>query len=276
MLHATAAATLMSVLPFQADGEGGGFHTPTLEDFFPPAILFQGTIFEFNRISMVRVIATVVLCGLFLLAARNIRLVPGRGQGVAEMALDFVRVNIAEEVLGRQHGRRWTPLLTIIFFGVLAMNITGVIPGLNIAGSSVVGFPLTVAVVAYIAFIVAGIRQKGVGHYFTGELFPSGVPRPLYVLLTPIEFVSTFVMRPVTLTIRLLANMLSGHFLLVMTFSATNYLFLEASAAMKPFGLVTFAGAFAFYALELFVVALQAYIFALLTAVYISLSVEGH
>lgn len=275
-MHAVAAATMMSVLPLSEEGGGGGFHGPSLEDFFPPAILFEGTLFEFNRISLVRVIATLVLCGLFLLAARNVRLVPGRGQGVAEMALNFVRVNISEETLGEVHGRRWTPLLTILFFAVFAMNITGIIPGLNIAGSSVVGFPILVAVVAWIAFIVAGVSQKGAIHYVKGELFPPGVPWPLYFLLVPIEFFSTFILRPITLTIRLLANMLSGHFLLVLTFSATNYLFLEATAALKPAGLVTLAGAFAFYGLELFVASLQAYIFALLTAVYISLAVEGH
>ncbi len=271
-----AAALSRAVLPAASEDGGGGFHGPTIEDFFPPAIFGAGTIFEFNRISLVRVIATIALVTLFLLATRNVRLVPGRGQGIAEMALDFVRVNISEEVLGKERGKAWVPLLTIIFFGVFAMNITGVIPGLNIAGSSVVGFPLTVAIVSWVAFIVAGIRAHGGWHFFRDQIFPPGVPWPLYFILAPIELVSTFLLRPLTLTIRLLANMMSGHFLLVLCFAATNALFLEASWALKPLGFLTLGASFAFYGLEIFIAALQAYIFALLTAVYISLSAEGH
>lgn len=274
MFDAAAASLSRVVLPLAEDG--GGFHGPTIEDFFPPAIFGEGTIFEFNRITMVRVIATVTLVTLFMLASRNLALVPGRGQSIAEMGLDFVRVNIAEEVLGKHHGKAWVPLLTIIFFGVFAMNITGVIPGLNIAGSSVVGMPFVFALVAWVAFIYAGIRAHGSFHFFKEQIFPPGVPWPLYIILAPIELFSTFILRPLTLTIRLLANMMSGHFLLVLCFAATNALFLEASVALKPLGLLTLGASLAFYVLEIFIAALQAYIFALLTAVYISLSVEGH
>ncbi|SNU02194.1 ATP synthase F0 subcomplex A subunit [Ruaniaceae bacterium KH17] len=263
------------LVPFAAEGDGG-FHAPTIEDMFPPAIFGAGTPFEFNRIMMVRVIATLVLCLLFWLASRNLKLVPGRGQATAEFALGFVRTNIAEEVLGKESGKRWTPLLTIIFFSVLALNITGVIPFLNIAGSSVVGFPLVMALIAWVAFIYAGIKSHGAGHFFKDALFPPGVPWPLYFILAPIELISTFILRPATLTIRLLANMMAGHFLLVLCFSATNALFLYAAVYLKPLGLLTGIMGTAFIALEIFIAALQAYIFALLTAVYISLSEEGH
>jgi len=114
---------------------------------------------------LVRVIATIVLVAVFWLAARRASLVPGRFQGAAEMALDFVRVNIAEEVLGKESGRRATALLTVIFFGVFAMNITGVVPFRNIAGSSVIGVPLVFAVIAYIGFIAAGVRAQGTGGF---------------------------------------------------------------------------------------------------------------
>lgn len=274
MFDAAAATLSRVIVPLAEDGDG--FHGPTIEDFFPPPIFGEGTFYEFNRIMMVRVIATVALLTLFLLVSRNLRLVPGRGQSVAEMALGFVRVNIAEEVLGKHHGKAWVPLLTIIFFSVFAMNITGVVPGLNIAGSSVVGFPFVVAMVAWAAFVIAGIRAHGGWPFFKEQVFPPGVPWPLYLILAPIELFSTFVLRPLTLTIRLLANMMSGHFLLVLCFAATNALFLQASPALKPLGLLTFGASLAFYVLEIFIAALQAYIFSLLTAVYISLSVEGH
>lgn len=264
------------LVPFAADGDDGGFHPPTLEDFFPPAIFFEGTIFEFNRITMVRLIAVAVLCLLFWLSTRNMKLVPGRGQSIAEMSLGFVQKNVAEEVLGKESARRWTPLLTIMFFSVLAMNLTGIVPFLNIAGSSVVGFPLVMAIIAWVAFIYAGIRKHGGLAFFKDQLFPPGVPWPLYLILAPIELVSTFVLRPATLTIRLLSNMMAGHFLLVLCFSATNALFVYATWAFKPLGVVTAVAGTAFIGLELFIACLQAYIFALLTAVYISLSEEGH
>src|SRR5690606_5343385 len=121
---------------------------PTMGEFFPPALGLDGTIFEFNRITLVRLLAAVVLCLLFWLAARRATLVPGRAQSIAEIGLDFVRVNIAEEVLGKHHARPYVPLLTVMFWAILAMNITGVVPGLNIASTSVVAVPLILAVVA--------------------------------------------------------------------------------------------------------------------------------
>jgi len=103
------------------------------------------------------------------------------------------------------------------------------------------------------------------------------VPWPIYLILTPIEFLSTFIIRPATLTVRLLANMLAGHLLLVLCFAATNYLFFEASSlGLNLAGIGTLAAGFAFTLFEIFVAVLQAYVFTVLTAVYIQLSVESH
>ena len=223
-----------------------------------------------------RIVAAVVLCGFFWVAARNATLVPGRRQNVAELALDFVRVNIAEEVLGERRARPHVALLTTMFFTILAMNITGVIPLLNIASTSVVTVPLLLAGVAWVAFVAAGIKAHGVFGFVRSSLFPSGVPWPIYIILAPIELISTFILRPATLTVRLMANMLAGHLLLALFFSMTNFLFVEANGALKGVGVLTFGAAFAFTLFEIFVAVLQAYIFTLLTAVYISLSQEAH
>ncbi len=280
--HVNALAAMTSLMLPMADS-GEGFHPPTLDDFFPLPILFEGTIFEFNRIMMIRVLAAVVITLFFVWATRRMSLVPSRKQSIAELGLGFVRNSVAEEVLGEEKGRKYTPLLTVIFFSVLAMNITGIIPFLNIAGSSVVGFPMTMAIISLIAFIWAGIVHahgsnglSKAGNFFKSQLFPSGVPWPIYIILTPIELISTFILRPVTLTIRLLANMMSGHFLLVLCFSATNFLFLEAAGAMKAAGAITLLAGVAFTLFELFIAVLQAFIFALLSAVYIELSTSEH
>lgn len=256
--------------------EGEGFHAPTLAEFFPPSFLFEGTPFEMNRITLVRLAAVVLLTLFFVAAARNPKLVPGRMQSLGEMAVDFVRRSISIEVLGERLGRKYAPLLTFLFFGVFFMNITGIIPFLNIAGSSVIGVPLLFALIAYIGFLYAGIKEQGAGHFFKGQLMPAGVPKPLYILLTPIEFLSTFVLRPATLTIRLLANMLAGHMLLVMSFGATHFFFFEMTGVMKGLGAVTLVAGLAVTLFEIFIAALQAYIFTILTSVYIQLSVADH
>lgn len=255
-----------------AASEGGGFVPPSLAEFFPPAILFGGTPFEINRVMAIRLLMTGVLIGFFFLALRNPKIVPRGIQNAGEIALDFVRVQIADEILGKTNGRRFLPIIASIFFMVLVMNMTGVIPLLNISSNAVVGAPLVLAVLAYVTFNYAGIKQKGFGGYLKSSTIVPDLPLPLHLLVAPIEFLSTFVLRPVTLTIRLLANMLAGHILLVLFFSATSYFLFESSAILKVVGPFTLVVGFAFTLFEILVAFLQAYIFALLTAVYIDLA----
>jgi F-type H+-transporting ATPase subunit a len=202
--------------------------------------------------------------------------VPGRFQSLVEMGLDLVRVNIADDLLGKKDGKRFLPLLTTIFFMVLFMNLTGVIPFLNIAGTSVIGVPLVLAIVAYVAFIYAGVK-KSPKNFFKNSLFPAGVPWPVYIIVTPIEFISTFVIRPITLTLRLMMNMIVGHLLLVLFFAATQFFVFQLGGGWTVLGVGTLAFGFVFTLFEVLVAVLQAYVFALLTAVYIQLAVaEEH
>ncbi len=264
------------VTPVLSATEGGEFHAPTIFEFFPEAILFEGTPFEMNRIMLIRVIMAVLLLVLFWAGTRKMTVIPGRFQSLIEMALDFVRVNIAEDLLGKKDGQRFLPILSAMFFMILFCNITGIIPLFNIAGSALIGFPLVLAVVSYITFIYAGIK-KSPKNFFKNSLFPSGVPAPIYIIVTPIEFISTFVIRPVTLTLRLLMNMMVGHLLLVLLFAATHFFLFSADGIFKLFGVGTFAFGFAFTLFEMLVAALQAYVFTLLTAVYIQLALaEEH
>jgi F-type H+-transporting ATPase subunit a len=259
-----------------AAGDSGEFSPPTIEEFFPPAVLFEGTIFEMNRIVLIRLLAVTALVLIFWLGTRKMRMVPGRFQGTVEMALNLVRVNIAEDLLGEKDGKRFLPLLTTIFFLVLFMNLTGIIPGLNIAGTSVIGMPLVLAVAAYVAFVYAGLRKHPVA-FLKNALVPPGVPWPLYIIVTPIELVSTFILRPVTLTLRLLMNMVVGHFLLVLFFSSTHFFILYSDSWMAFFGIGTIAFSIAFTFFEILVAILQAYVFTLLTAVYLQLALaEEH
>lgn len=237
-------------------------------------MLFEGTFFEFNRLQLVRIIAALVLITIFVLVARRARLVPGRSQSVIELLLDFVRVNVAEEILGKKHAARFVPMLSTIFCAILAFNLTGIVPLLNIAGTSLIGLPVVLALWVFIMYLAAGVRAHGVGGFLKNSLFPPGVPPFMYVLLTPIEFLTVFVLRPATLAIRLMANMVAGHLMLVLCLSATQFFIVEAGPAMKAFGALTFVSALALTLFEVFVAALQAYIFVVLTAVYLSLSIE--
>jgi F-type H+-transporting ATPase subunit a len=265
---------LVHSLPLIGAAEDGGFHPPSLEDFFPPAILFDGTPFEINRITLVRLFVVAVVFTIFILATRRAKVVPGRFQGAIEMVLDFVRNSIVYDVLGEKFGRRYVGVVTTIFISIFFMNITGVIPFLNIAGTSLVGMPLMFALWVYVLYLGAAVKEHGPGKFLKAALFPPGVPKAVYLLLTPIEFLQVFFLRPATLAIRLLANMMAGHLLLALTFVATSYLFFEADAGVKAFGLITLVGGTFMFGLEIFVAALQAYVFAMLTSVYLQMVLE--
>ena len=229
---------------------------------------------------MIRILIVVVLlvvfslwAGAFKKAYTTGKVVPTRWQLMGEISLNFVRNSIAREQLGEKDGDRFLPLLTTIFFTVFGMNITGIIPSLNIAGTSVIGLPLVMALAAYVTFIYAGVKKHGL-HFFTAALFPAGVPPAFYILVTPIEFLSTFILRPVTLALRLMMNMIAGHLLLVLCFSATWFFFTstQVEGLMRLFGAGTLLFGFAFTLFEILVAFLQAYVFTLLTTVYIQLS----
>jgi F-type H+-transporting ATPase subunit a len=203
------------------------------------------------------------------------KIVPTRGQSILEFVLGFVRENVVYGALGEKDGKRFLPLLTAMFVFIVGMNITGIVPGLNLAGSAVFGLPLVLALVSYVTFLYAGIR-KHPGHFFKESLFPPNVPWPLYFIVTPIEFLSTFILRPVTLSIRLLMNMVAGHMLLVLCFSATSF-FLGTVSIFSLFSIGTLAFGLAFTVFEILVAVLQAYVFTYLTAVYIQLALaEEH
>ncbi|OLO54135.1 ATP synthase F0 subunit A [Actinomyces oris] len=251
-------------------------HMPGVADFTPEALFGEGTLLQFNRLTFVRLVMGGALCLILgAAAARRFRLVPGRGQALLEIIADFVRSNVALMLLGNKNGRRFAPLLGTLFLGVLAMNLSGVVPGLNIAASSVVAVPMVFAALTYVTFIGAGIKEQGVGHFFVSQLMPPGLPKAMYLLITPIEFLSNFIVRPVTLTLRLLCNMVSGHMLLGMTFYGTTILLhqLQVTSAASA---LTGAAMIVVTLFEIFVAVLQAYIFTILSAVYIKLSIEAH
>jgi len=250
-----------------------GYLPPNIDEFFYDSFLPLGI----NRVVLLMLLMTGVLCLLFGIGFRRPQVVPRGLQNVLEIGTGFVSTQISDEVIGHKEGRRFTPYLTALFFFIFAMNITSIIPGLTFPVNSLIALPIVYAVAAYLLFNYQGIKTQGFGHYVKGSLFPPGIPPLLYVLVTPIEFVSTFLLRPFTLVIRLLANMIAGHLILGLFYSATTYLLLgykDGHAFTALFGLGSFLGAVAFTFFEALVAFLQAYIFTLLTAVYLAGSLE--
>ncbi|WP_029448995.1 F0F1 ATP synthase subunit A [Corynebacterium nuruki] len=269
----------------------GEFHTPNLgHEFFPGGDKsptadipgrdglwlndFAGGLFAVDRLMLIRLLMIVILALFFYVAMRRPKLIPRGVQNVAEIGLDFVRVNVAEEILGKKEGRRFLPVITTIFFVVLIGNLPSVIPFLNVSPNARIGMPIILAAVAYIAMIYAGVKRYGFGKFMKSSLVIPNLPPALHILVVPIEFFSTFILRPVTLTIRLMANMLAGHIILVLLFSATNFFFWQLNG-WTVLSLGTLAAGLAFMLFEMLIIFLQAYIFSLLTAVYIELSLHA-
>ncbi|WP_241897261.1 F0F1 ATP synthase subunit A, partial [Brevibacterium epidermidis] len=206
--------------------------------------------------------------------AKRMKLVPGRFQSSLELAMEFVTVGIAEDTMGKEKAKKFMPLIVALFFGILFWNVTKLIPFLNMPGTGVIGLPLVATLAVYITYHWAGIAQKGLGRYLKDALVLPGVPPAMHILLIPIEFITKFITQPFTLAIRLFANMMVGHLLLVLCFSATSFFLFDASNGFQFFSILTFAGGMFVFLLEMLVVVLQAYIFALLACVYINSAIS--
>ena len=230
-----------------------------------PDILFSGTMYAVNKTALIYLAATAITGAIFILAGRpKESLVPAGVQHVAESGIDFIEESVVMQTIGPE-GRKFMPFLTTMFFFILFSNIFEVIPGIQFPANSRMAFPITLAIVVWVIYNVVGIRAQGLGGYLRNSLFPPGVPVALYVIVTPIELVSTFVVRPFSLAIRLWANMVAGHLLLV-TFGVLTQVLWDSTyiGAVVPFAMLVLMTGF-----EILVSVLQAFIFTILTAVYI-------
>lgn len=263
----TSLALFSSENPFITEE----FHRPSTKLFVwdclhdPARIL--GIDFCVNRVILLLLLVVVAFIALFLLAFRKPKIVPGKFQAMMEMAVEFVRNQVVVQMIGPE-GMRFFPFLATLFFFILLGNILEVIPGVNFPVNSRLAFPLVLAVVAWVVYNWVGIKEHGLGGYLKGVLFPPGAPKAMYVLITPIEFISVIVIRPITLTLRLTLNMFVGHLLLTLCFLGTAFLF--SNVVTATFGLFTFGLGVVLVGFEIFVAGLQAFIFAVLTASYIA------
>jgi F-type H+-transporting ATPase subunit a len=243
------------------------------ELFFWEPIALQGTLFEINRVVLLMMLASILCMGFFLLGSRRGSLVPKGNQNLAETGYLFVRDAIAIDVIGPKDGLRFAPYLASVFFFIFVCNLLEIVPGINFPVTSRMAIPAFLSLLTYLIFNFVGFKRQGI-RYLKDTLFPPGVPWPIYVVLTPIEFFSVFIIRPLTLAVRLLANMMAGHVLLTIFFLfSADFVAPEISL---PLGIVTALLAAVLIVFELLVITIQAYIFTLLSAFYIAEAVHGH
>jgi F-type H+-transporting ATPase subunit a len=241
-----------------------------------PAIWFEGTPFAINRVVILMWLASLVCTVFFLAGARRAALVPRGVQNLAETAYFFVRNQIAVDVIGPKDGLRYAPYLAALFFFIFFNNLLEVVPGINFPVTSRMAIPAFLAVVTWFLFNIIGIVKQGPIRYFKDTLFPPGVPAAIKPLLALIELFSVFFIRPLTLAVRLLANMMAGHVLLTIFFLFTHDFLVENIGPATPLGVFTLALAAVLIVFELLVISIQAYIFTMLTAFYIAESIHGH
>lgn len=241
---------------------------PKVEDFYLPSIWpWNGDSLWVTKITILVWVAAAAIIVFFLLAYRDPKLVPTRRQWIAESIYGFIRNNVAVDMIG-QAGVRFAPYLTTLFCFILLTNLFGIIPGIQISPNSHIAFPAFLAVISFVMFNYVGIRHHGAAKYFRNALMP---PAPWYILpiLIPIEFFSTFVFRPLTLALRLFANMFAGHMILLV-FTLGGFVLLNAeSVFLKPASVLSWAMAVALTFLEAMVIVLQAYVFVVLSASYV-------
>ena len=231
-------------------------------------LVWKDFVSGFNKIFIITVLAVLVTLIIFTVAVRHDdRVKPTGVRNVAEASVDFIEEGIVMQTMGRD-GLGWTPFLMSLFFFIFFTNITGIIPTFQMPATARMAEPLVLAVIVWITFIVVGFKHQGLG-YLRSSLFPPGVPAALYVLVTPIEFISTFLVRPFSLAVRLFANMLAGHILLVTFALLTDALITAKDVPLVPLFVLPLFMLIFLTGFEVLVAVLQAYIFTILAAVYI-------
>jgi len=245
---------------------GCGYPAPSITDFYFRPIFTIGS-FQFTKPMLLAIVSGAIVVTFFFVAFRKPKIVPRGAQNVGELGVLFVRDQILRPQLGKE-GDKYLPFLVSIFFFVWVMNLFGIIPLIDFPATSRIAFPAGLAFIVWVTYITIGMRAKGPIGYFRAMAIPQGAPWWILPLLAPIELFSNILVRPFTLTIRLMANMLAGHLLLLVFGVASWYLF-SASIGLL-YATTSFLLTIILTGLEVLIQALQAFIFATLTAFYIA------
>jgi F-type H+-transporting ATPase subunit a len=196
-------------------------------------------------------------------------MVPSRLQYAGESVYGFVRNSLARENIDGAHFMTFVPYLFSLFMFILVNNYYGIFPFLQFPSFSRIGFVIPLAIISWCMYIGAGIWKHGPLGYLKHATMPSGVGGPILLLLVPLEFFSNILVRPVTLTLRLFGNMFAGHLLLILFATGGAALLTSGNLLYAGVGVLSFALGIGVSFLEMLVMFLQAYVFTLLSSMYI-------
>ena len=245
---------------------GEGFNPPGVKDFmFQP--IFGSSILATKPVVLVG-FSLIVIVAFFIAASRKAAIVPSKLQFAGESIYSFVRNDIGKDVIGHDF-QKFVPFLFTIFVFVLTNNLFGIIPLIQFPTMSHIGFPVALTIFVYFVFHAVAIKKHGLFKYLKDMMFMPGIPKVMYIILAPLEFATYFLIRPLTPAMRLFGNMFAGHLLLILFTMGGEYM-LNDKIFLKFMSIFSFGFSIGFTFFELFVQCLQAYIFTLLSALYIA------
>jgi F-type H+-transporting ATPase subunit a len=255
-----------------------GFEPPGPADFDLPPIGPSSTFEMFGQsfyLGLTKPMLQIVMAGalvfwFFYAASKHRAMVPGKLQYVGEAGYGFVRNSLGRDIIGSRDFMRFVPYLFALFFFILLNNWFATIPFIQFPTMSRSGMVYGLAALSWIVYNAVGIKKHGFGGYLKLQTVPAGMKGPILLLLIPLEFMSNILVRPFTLALRLFANMFAGHLLLILFALGGEYLLIHGSALVKPVGVVAWLLFIAIAFLEILIQFLQAYVFVLLNAMYIS------
>jgi len=237
-------------------------HQFEIHPIIPIQLGHAGVDVSFTNSALFMVLAMVLISAFMILGMRRSAIVPGRWQCAAEMAYEFI-ANMLRDTVG-QEGRKYFPFVFTVFMFVLFGNLLGMVPySFTFTSHIVVTFAL--AFIIFVGVTILGFVKHGF-HFFS-FFVPPGTPIPMYPLLIPIEVIS-YLSRPISLSVRLFANMLAGHTLLKVI---AGFVW-----ALGVFGILPLAFVVALTGLEILIACLQAYVFTILTCLYINDALHLH
>ena len=237
-------------------------HQFEIHPIIPIQLGDAGVDVSFTNSALFMVLAMVLISAFMILGMRRSAIVPGRWQCAVEMAYEFI-ANMLRDTVG-QEGRKYFPFVFTVFMFVLFGNLLGMVPySFTFTSHIVVTFAL--AFIIFVGVTILGFVKHGF-HFFS-FFVPPGTPLPMYPLLIPIEVIS-YLSRPISLSVRLFANMLAGHTLLKVI---AGFVW-----ALGVFGILPLAFVVALTGLEILIACLQAYVFTILTCLYINDALHLH
>ena len=245
------------------------FKFPLINSILPWKDLFT----SFNKVALIAVAAAVIGTVVFLLAgSKDAQTAPKGVRNLAESSVEFIENGIVMQTMGKD-GLGWTPFLLSLFIFIYLCNAPGIIPVIYMPATARMAIPMFLALLVWVVYMGVGFKHQGI-KYLTHTIWPPGVPVALKPLVGLIELVSNYIVRPFSLTVRLFANMLAGHILLVVFALLTQSLITAETMQfmLKPMMILPLFMLIFLTAFEVLVAFLQAYIFTILTAVYIGSS----